>query len=97
MSQTKIHIKRHIAKAISYRIVGSLTTFILTYIFTGSLVISSSISFIEIIIKPLNYFLHERIWYKWIKFGVLNESKKEEVKKIETTETKKTLNYTSNR
>jgi len=70
MSQTKIHVKRHIAKAITYRMVGSLTTFILTYIFTGSFMISTSVSFIEIIIKPLNYFIHERIWYKYIKWGV---------------------------
>jgi uncharacterized membrane protein len=70
MNQNKVHIKRHIAKAISYRVVGSLTTFIISYIFTSSFVISSSISFIEIVIKPLNYFLHERVWYKWIKFGI---------------------------
>ena len=70
MSQTKIHVKRHIAKAITYRMVGSLTTFILTYIFTGNFMISTSVSFIEIIIKPLNYFIHERIWYRYIKWGV---------------------------
>jgi uncharacterized membrane protein len=70
MSHTKIHVKRHIAKAITYRMVGSLTTFILTFIFTGNWLISGSISFIEIIIKPLNYFLHERVWYKYIKWGV---------------------------
>jgi uncharacterized membrane protein len=24
----------------------------------------------EILIKPIVYFLHERFWYKWIKFGL---------------------------
>jgi len=24
----------------------------------------------ELIIKPLSYYFHERIWYKWIKYGV---------------------------
>ncbi len=71
-----IHVKRHIAKAITYRIVGTLTTFIISYIFTGSISISSAIGFVEVIIKPVNYFIHERVWYKWIKFGLIN--KKEE-------------------
>jgi uncharacterized membrane protein len=25
---------------------------------------------VEVITKMLLYFLHERIWYKWIKFGL---------------------------
>lgn len=65
-----VSYKRHIAKAITYRLVGSLTTFIISYIFTGSWIVSTSISFTEIIIKPFNYFLHERVWYKWIKYGI---------------------------
>lgn len=66
-----VHIKRHIAKAITYRIVGTLTTFIISYIFTGSISLSSAIGMTELIVKPLNYFIHERVWYKWIKFGVI--------------------------
>jgi uncharacterized membrane protein len=65
-----VHIKRHIAKAISYRFVGTATTIMISYFFTGNIVISSGIGFIEFIIKPLNYFIHERVWYKYIKFGV---------------------------
>jgi uncharacterized membrane protein len=71
-----VHIKRHVAKAITYRIVGTLTTFIISYIFTGSISLSSAIGATELIVKPVNYFLHERAWYKWIKFGLTN--KKEE-------------------
>ena len=65
-------IKRHIVKAISYRMVGTLQTTIIGYIFTGSFVIASSMGVTELCIKPLVYFLHERVWYKWIKFGVKN-------------------------
>jgi uncharacterized membrane protein len=65
-----VHVKRHIAKAISYRILGTLQTVTIGYILTGSFVISSTIGIIELCIKPIMYFLHERVWYKFIKFGV---------------------------
>jgi len=29
----------------------------------------------ELIIKPIIYFLHERIWYNWIKYGLKNKEK----------------------
>jgi uncharacterized membrane protein len=66
-------VKRHIAKAITYRILGSTTTFVISYIFTGNILISGSISFVELVVKPLNYFFHERIWYKYIKFDVRDD------------------------
>ncbi len=65
-----VHVKRHIAKAISYRFLGSVQTVIIGYILTGSIYISSIAGGIELILKPLIYFIHERIWYKYIKFGV---------------------------
>lgn len=65
-----VHVKRHIAKAISYRILGTLQTVTIGYILTGSFVISSTIGIVELCIKPILYFLHERVWYKFIKFGV---------------------------
>ena len=69
----KVTIRRHIAKSISYRILGTMTTIIIGYILTGNIIIASSIGFIELFIKPLIYFLHERVWYKWIKFGLKKE------------------------
>ena len=65
-----VHVKRHIAKAISYRLIGSAQTILIGYILTGSLVIASTAGVIELVIKPIIYFLHERLWYKFIKFGV---------------------------
>jgi uncharacterized membrane protein len=96
MNHTKVHIKRHIAKSISYRIIGSLTTFVISYIFTGNFWLSSSISFVEIVIKPLNYFLHERIWYKWIKFGIIRVKTEKQVSSSPLSN-KKVLNYSSTR
>jgi uncharacterized membrane protein len=65
-----VHVKRHIAKAVSYRILGTLQTIIIGYIFTGSVIISSTIGIIELCVKPIIYFFHERVWYKFIKFGL---------------------------
>ena len=69
----KVLVRRHIVKSISYRLLGTITTILITYILTGNIVIASSIGFIELCIKPLIYFLHERVWYKWIKFGLKKE------------------------
>jgi uncharacterized membrane protein len=69
----KVLVRRHIVKSISYRLLGTITTILITYILTGNIVIASSIGFIEFGIKPLIYFLHERVWYKWIKFGLKKE------------------------
>lgn len=69
----KVHFTRHIAKAISYRFLGTLQTTIIGYIFTGSLIIASSMGVVEMCIKPFMYFLHERLWYKWIRFGITKD------------------------
>lgn len=68
-----VHIKRHIAKTISYRLLGSVFTIGLSYYLTSDLIISSSLGIGEILVKPLLYFFHERIWYKWINFGIKKE------------------------
>jgi uncharacterized membrane protein len=65
-----VHVKRHIAKAISYRFIGSLQTVLIGYALTGSIYISSVAGMVELVVKPMIYFLHERFWYKFIKFGL---------------------------
>lgn len=59
---------RHTLKTISYRFLGTTTTFTVSYVTTGSIVFASTIGFTELMIKPVLYFLHERIWYKFVKF-----------------------------
>ena len=63
-------IKRHIAKSISYRIISSIIGFILLWCYTGSVKVGAVFSIAELLYKPIQYFIHERIWYKYIKFGV---------------------------
>jgi uncharacterized membrane protein len=67
-------VKRHIAKTITWRIVGTIDTIILSWIITGDLAIGMAIGGVEVITKMALYFLHERIWYKWIKFGLKKEN-----------------------
>jgi uncharacterized membrane protein len=65
-----VHPKRHIAKTISYRILSSSVGFIVVWISTGSAIIGATFSFGELVFKPVLYFLHERVWYKHVKYGI---------------------------
>lgn len=51
-------------KAVSWRIIASITTMTLVYIFTGELKLVAEIGILEIILKMLFYYLHERVWNK---------------------------------
>jgi uncharacterized membrane protein len=60
---------RHILKTFSYRIFGTLVTVLTAYSLGASLELSSLLGIGEIILKPVVYFFHERVWYKWIRIG----------------------------
>jgi uncharacterized membrane protein len=53
---------RSIAKAVSWRVVGSLDTLLLSYLFTGSVLVAGSIASTETVTKTVLYYLHERGW-----------------------------------
>ena len=55
---------RHIAKTITWRIIGTIDTVLLGYFFTGDLSIGLKIGSVELISKMLLYYIHERAWYK---------------------------------
>jgi len=65
-----VSYKRHIAKTVSWRIIGTLDTMILSAFITGSWKMGLTIGGIEVITKMGLYFLHERAWYKFSKFGL---------------------------
>lgn len=56
--------KRSIAKAISWRIVGTIATGVIGYILTGSMVVASSLMSIDFVVKFILYYVHERAWNK---------------------------------
>ena len=53
---------RSFAKAVSWRLLGSIDTLILSFFFTGSVKLAGSIAGTEMITKVLLYYLHERAW-----------------------------------
>ena len=59
--------RRSMAKAISWRTIGTLDTVIISYVLTGQIKTALSIGGIEIFTKMILYFFHERIWntIKW--------------------------------
>ncbi len=65
------HRYRSILKAVSWRITGSIDTFIISLIITGKPFIALSISGIEVFTKITLFYLHERVWNK-VKFGRKN-------------------------
>ncbi len=71
MNQTKISIKHHLLKTLTYRILSSFIGFLILFTTTKNFKISISFSLAEFLFKPVIYFIHERVWYKWIKFGVI--------------------------
>ena len=54
---------RHALKSISWRIVGTIDTFLLSYILTGSISFGLSISGVDFFLKIVLYYFHERIWF----------------------------------
>jgi len=55
---------RSLLKAISWRVVGTIDTFVISWIITGTLTIATGIAFTEIMTKITLYWVHERVWNK---------------------------------
>lgn len=56
-------IKRHVAKTISYRIMATAITIGTALILGLDIKASTLLGVGEIMIKPVFYFFHERLWY----------------------------------
>ncbi len=64
---------RSLVKSISWRVTGTIDTFVISYIITGKVATAVSISGVEIVTKILLYYFHERAWNK-INFGKVKET-----------------------
>lgn len=53
---------RSLLKAVSWRIVGSIDTFVISYLVTGRLVFAASIASVETFTKIALFYFHERAW-----------------------------------
>ena len=53
---------RGIAKTVSWRILATLTTMLLVYIFVRRVDVAAAVGGVEIVVKLLLYYFHERAW-----------------------------------
>ncbi|EHR04621.1 DUF2061 domain-containing protein [Bradyrhizobium sp. WSM471] len=53
---------RSLLKAISWRLAGSLDTFVISFIVTGKAGLASAIASVEVVTKIFLYYFHERAW-----------------------------------
>ena len=53
---------RSFVKAVSWRITGTIDTFLISWFITGEPLLASAIAFTEIITKIFLYWGHERVW-----------------------------------
>ena len=53
---------RSVLKGVSWRIVASIITMLLVYLFTGDLTLVAEVGVLEFIAKVAFYYLHERAW-----------------------------------
>ena len=61
--------RRSIAKAVTWRITGSVDTFLIAWVITGNIHKGAAIGAVEIFTKTTLYYFHERIWNR-SRFGL---------------------------
>ena len=78
--------KRHLVKAVTWRIVGTIDTILLSWLISGNPLVGLKIGVSEVITKMLLYYLHERIWFNinLTKDGRVLESRKRHLGKTIT-------------
>ena len=53
---------RSLLKAVSWRLTGSIDTFVIGFIVTGKIGVAGTIASVEVVTKIVLYYLHERAW-----------------------------------
>jgi uncharacterized membrane protein len=61
---------RHLVKAVTWRIIASVTTALIAWTFGVPAKAVGAIFIADLIIKFALYYAHERVWYNYIKFGI---------------------------
>ena len=55
---------RSLVKAVSWRVTGTVDTFIISWLITGQVLLASGIALTEILTKIFLFWAHERVWNK---------------------------------
>jgi uncharacterized membrane protein len=62
--------RRHLAKAVTWRIIASITTALIAWFFGLPPKVVGMVFVADLIIKFVLYYGHERLWYKHIRYGI---------------------------
>lgn len=54
--------RRSLAKAVTWRVIATLTTMVLVFIATGEWTITLGVGLLDVVTKLIFYFGHERMW-----------------------------------
>lgn len=54
--------KKSVLKSITWRITASLVTISIVWIISGELIIAGEVALVEVFVKMLAYYFHERLW-----------------------------------
>jgi uncharacterized membrane protein len=84
---------KSLMKSVSWRIVGTIDTMVISYFITGKVTVAVSIGSVEVLTKTLLYYFHERLWAHihkirlklWIRSNEKQYNKQYEVKGVEGT------------
>ena len=57
---------KSLLKTVSWRVVGTIDTMVIAYFLTGEVTVAVSIGSVEVFTKLVLYYVHERVWNKFI-------------------------------
>lgn len=60
---------RHLAKTLTWRLVGTVDTILLGWLVSGDPTIGLTIGGLELVTKMVLYYFHERAWFRYGKLG----------------------------
>jgi len=75
--------KRHFAKTLTWRFIGTIDTMLLAWLISGDPMTGFKIGAAEVVTKMILYYFHERAWYK-INFGL--DRRNERIKRMKRAE-----------
>lgn len=55
--------KRHIAKTVTWRVIGTLDTLLLSWFISGDMSVGIKVGGLELVTKMILYYFHERVWF----------------------------------
>ena len=78
---------KSIMKSVSWRIIGTIDTMVISYFITGRVTVALSIGSVEVLTKTILYYFHERLWAHIhkikLKLWIKENGKQYEVKGVE--------------